>query len=277
MKNLNNSTVELLNDSGFNFVKCFKITPKNQEVLTYTENGKDLVIGDLVYKSGGGMDLKTIGQYDDATENDINIVGFVNDGDISERDVASGKFDDAEIDIFLVNKDEPNGEKIYLSKGYFRDIQLMDDKFFVNIEGVLSVLKKPITENYSPLCRASFCDMRCKLNREDYTFVGSIDGINSSISFFSTALIDFEKNYFKYGIITFVDGENIGQKIEIGENNQGTVILNNNPSRDMSVGDNFTIVAGCDKTIETCAEKFDNNINFRGEPNIPRAKIYKFY
>ena len=34
-------------------------------------------------------------------------------------------------------------------------------------------------------------------------------------------------------------------------------------------GDGFTIRAGCDKRIATCAQKFGNVVNFRGFPHIP--------
>ena len=34
------------------------------------------------------------------------------------------------------------------------------------------------------------------------------------------------------------------------------------------VGDTVRLVAGCDKIRQTCHAKFDNNLNFRGEPHI---------
>jgi hypothetical protein len=37
----------------------------------------------------------------------------------------------------------------------------------------------------------------------------------------------------------------------------------------IAVGDNFTIFAGCDKIMSTCSNKFNNIINFAGEPFIP--------
>jgi uncharacterized phage protein (TIGR02218 family) len=37
----------------------------------------------------------------------------------------------------------------------------------------------------------------------------------------------------------------------------------------MAVGDIFTIIAGCDKTLAICRDKFDNIINFRGDPFVP--------
>ena len=38
---------------------------------------------------------------------------------------------------------------------------------------------------------------------------------------------------------------------------------------DIAVGDSFNIIAGCDKTVSICSERFNNIINFRGFPDIP--------
>ena len=37
----------------------------------------------------------------------------------------------------------------------------------------------------------------------------------------------------------------------------------------VNTGDNYSMIAGCDKTFETCKTKFSNTINFRGEPYVP--------
>jgi uncharacterized phage protein (TIGR02218 family) len=41
------------------------------------------------------------------------------------------------------------------------------------------------------------------------------------------------------------------------------------PGRAVAVGDRFRVAAGCDKRAETCREKFDNFLNFRGFPHLP--------
>jgi uncharacterized phage protein (TIGR02218 family) len=278
MKDLTENTRVSLEDGNFDYVKCFKIKLKNQEILTYTESSEDLSIDGLIYKSSGGFDSNNVEQFSDITENSSNIVAFLNNDEITTQDVLTGKFDNAEIEIFLIDKNNIDNEKIYLNKGYFKDIKFTDNKFYVRIEGILSLLKKTITKTYSPLCRAHFCDKKCKLNKENYIFTGSVEVLVDKTNFFSNDLYNFEKNYFKYGVITFISSSNINQKIEVLESDAGFVMLNATPYFDIVVGDNFEIIAGCDKTISTCAKKFNNNENFRGEPDIPRTnKIYKFY
>jgi uncharacterized phage protein (TIGR02218 family) len=43
-------------------------------------------------------------------------------------------------------------------------------------------------------------------------------------------------------------------------------------SEPIQAGDKYSITAGCDKQFNTCVEKFNNAINFRGEPHIPQPE-----
>jgi uncharacterized phage protein (TIGR02218 family) len=37
----------------------------------------------------------------------------------------------------------------------------------------------------------------------------------------------------------------------------------------ITAGDSYTLQQGCDKTIGTCSNRYNNAINFRGEPHVP--------
>jgi len=41
------------------------------------------------------------------------------------------------------------------------------------------------------------------------------------------------------------------------------------PRVKLSEGDKYRAVIGCDKRFETCIKKFNNAVNFRGEPHVP--------
>lgn len=77
--------------------------------------------------------------------------------------------------------------------------------------------------------------------------------------------------WFDGGLLYFEDGNNTGLAFEVKQwvlaTTRLTLFL---PTRyAVEVGDQFYIVPGCDKTRETCKDKFDNIFNFRGEPDIP--------
>jgi uncharacterized phage protein (TIGR02218 family) len=39
----------------------------------------------------------------------------------------------------------------------------------------------------------------------------------------------------------------------------------------LEIGDEYSIIAGCDKNFSSCITKFDNALNFRGEPYISKV------
>lgn len=81
----------------------------------------------------------------------------------------------------------------------------------------------------------------------------------------------FSDGYMDGGIITWTSGNNNGVSMEIKSYNQGlgTIVLFLSMKGIIQVGDTFNYGPGCDKTRETCYFKFNNILNFRGEPDMP--------
>lgn len=76
-------------------------------------------------------------------------------------------------------------------------------------------------------------------------------------------------DYYGEGIVTWNTGDNAGvsQKVRTFEAGVFTLIL---PMvLDIQVGDTFTAIAGCRKRLADCRDKFDNVVNFQGEPHRP--------
>lgn len=79
--------------------------------------------------------------------------------------------------------------------------------------------------------------------------------------------------FFTLGVITFTSGANSGLSYSIQDyENPGTggvITLVRGTLATPAPGDTFTIVAGCEKSLTTCRQKFNNLINFAGMPFIP--------
>jgi uncharacterized phage protein (TIGR02218 family) len=75
--------------------------------------------------------------------------------------------------------------------------------------------------------------------------------------------------YFDFGKIAFTGGLNNGLSREIKAYVPGQITLYLPLPYLAAIGDTYSIVAGCDKSFATCRDRFDNVVNFRGEPYVP--------
>lgn len=96
---------------------------------------------------------------------------------ILEADVRSGKFDNAEVKMFLVNwSDLTQGDLPWLI-GRLGEFTLKDKMFKFEVRGLAHLLTKRITEVYAPTCKADLFDSRCTLEESlfrEYGFVSSV-------------------------------------------------------------------------------------------------------
>jgi hypothetical protein len=80
--------------------------------------------------------------------------------------------------------------------------------------------------------------------------------------------------YFDYGLITFTSGLNNGLSMEVKSYVPGSMNLQLGMPFTVTVGDTYSMTAGCNNAYTTCHDRFSNVVNFRGFPNIPGVSIY---
>jgi hypothetical protein len=78
-------------------------------------------------------------------------------------------------------------------------------------------------------------------------------------------------DYFTAGVITFTSGLNNGLSFKIKSHlANGTMTLDIPAVAALAVGNTYSVVVGCTKRLaEDCRDKFDNVLNFGGEPHLP--------
>jgi hypothetical protein len=81
--------------------------------------------------------------------------------------------------------------------------------------------------------------------------------------------------YFDNGVFTWTSGANNGFSMEVQSYVPGQITLElpvGPPSVGVAVpqvGDTYSLHAGCDYSMATCRDRFNNIVNFRGEPYLP--------
>jgi len=258
-----------------NIVKCWKITLNDESIEGFTTNSEDFSYNDVIYNSFSSGDLKDIKSNLDIEEDIFEFSNIISSDLITINDILAGKYDNATIEIFLIDINNKDNGEIILLNGTISDIECKDNTFIAKVKGLKDKINKTIGEVYSPLCRCSFCDEKCGLDKSNFTFLGTITNVTDAVTFITTdeTILNQSDGYFDNGIIEFTSGNNNGQKMEIKQYANGTFLLALNLPQELSVGDTFNVIAGCDKQFSTCCDTFSNAVNFRGEPHLPGIEI----
>lgn len=246
---------------------CWKITRQDNIVLGFTDHDMSLHIDDITYSSIAGFTPSTIENKSDMSVDNMDIEGQFSSA-ISEEDLLSGIYNYAEIEIFLVNYQAVDDGKIIVKRGHMGEVTLHKHMFQAEIRGLTQHINQTIGEVYSPTCRAQLGDRRCNIDMSAFTVTTSVTTVTHNQVIKASSLTQ-PRNWFTHGTVIWLDGHNAGQIMEVRTFDGQIVTLALAMPKPVQTGDTFNITAGCDKTANCCIKRFDNIINFRGEPDIP--------
>jgi uncharacterized phage protein (TIGR02218 family) len=164
-----------------------------------------------------------------------------------------------------------------ISRGRVGNISLKSLGFVAELQGLKGLFDKfQFIRFYDISCDADFADLhddnRCKLDPANFTETGSVTAVTDDLTFIATVTGARPAGGFDGGMITWTGGANVGRKAEVkGFANGGTgVLVLWLPSPDpIAAGDTFSILMGCDKTLATCRDRYNNVLNHRGFPFVP--------
>jgi uncharacterized phage protein (TIGR02218 family) len=255
---------------------CWKATLRNGAVYGFTDHTENITFNSVVYLADAGYTPTSIATTENLSVDNLEVIGMLDDDSIADADIEAGLWDYAEIEIFQVNYKDLTQGALLQRKGWLGEVKTGRTVFTAELRGMMQKLQQNVGELYSPSCRATLGDARCGLNLAPFTFTGTVETVTSNRQFTSSDLVWVDA-YFDYGLVTFTGGLNAGISMEVKTYTVGAVLLQLQMPYSVQVGDSFSIVAGCAKRIiEDCKTKFDNVVNFRGEPYFPGTdELYK--
>lgn len=266
-KNISDELKSHLSNEVTTLANCWVLKRTDGVIKTYTDLDKDLIYDNQVYISIAGFSTSSVESKADLSVDNLDVEGVMYNGHITSEDLMAGLYDFAEIEVFVVNYEDTSQGKLLLKRGIIGEVKLQKDMFTAEMRGITEFLQKQIGEVYSPSCRATFCDGRCKLDPNNFTHNGSITYLTSQMIL--TTDLSQDSGYFTNGVIEWLTGANTGLKQEIKEYTNKQLVLALAMPNTIRIGDTFKIRAGCDKKIQACIDRFNNAINFRGEPYLP--------
>lgn len=268
MKNISNSLKEHVKNETTTLCYCFLLTRRDQEKFAFTSHDKDLELDGEKYLATSGFSPSSISNNSELSVDNLELAGVLDNISLKDSDILAGIYDFAEIEIFLVNYNKLSDGRLQLRTGWLGEVKFSENKFVAEVRGLTQKLSQTIGELYSPRCRAVFADSKCGLVLNNYKKTGVVENIVANNIF-----VDSNRNedvgFFNHGKIKFASGKNQEQTIEIKRFADSQIELVLPLVFDMQIGDYYEIFQGCDKILNTCINRYNNAVNFRGEPHIP--------
>ena len=245
---------------------CWKIKTRNNKVLCFTDHDKDLEIDGDLYSANSGIDSSAIANSSTMIPDNFDLEGIIDNSAIHENELLAGVYDHAEVITFFINYSNPQ-EKLQLKRGWLGEVRMNGSTFFVEVRGLLQSMDKCVGSLYSTNCRAKFGDQKCGVDLNLYKSLNEVNDVINLSNF--TVMLDIPKNQsFAQGKVMFVSGANLGNSMEIKFCTGNMIKLVLDMPMNINKGDKIEVFAGCDKNFTTCYERYNNAINFRGEPDI---------
>jgi len=247
----------------------WKIMRQDGVTLYFTDHDQDIVFGGHTYRAATGFTRTAVQSTGALAVDNLDVEAVFDDAAITEADMLAGRYDGAEVLVSQVNWQDLSQGALHERRGFLGQVILKRGMFGAELRGLTQALTRHILEVTTPDCRADLYDRRCHVDPAAFTVESTVTTGGSNRYVFDTARGE-ATGYFEHGAITFLDGANAGLTMEIKAFVAGGSFELWLPTpMVIATGTAYRARAGCDKRLETCIGKFDNVLNFRGEPHIP--------
>ena len=202
------------------------------------------------------------------------VAGALVSAGITEDDIASGLYDDASVETWLVNWSNV-AERVLLDIGSIGEIRRADGSFVAEVRGLDAPPRRGARAALSRhlLGRSRRRALRHQSRLVDLFATRARSRAPTARWPSPPPASALRTGGALRGKLTWTSGANAGISVEIKVHRAvgGTdeFDLWQRAPQPIVVGDTFRVTAGCDKTHATCRKKFANVVNFRGFPHMP--------
>jgi uncharacterized phage protein (TIGR02218 family) len=273
--------VDHLQGAGTTVCFLLKVRPTLADIFGLTTLDRDVVYDDasgdgpITYRAARGYTSSdhvansTLGV--DNSEAAGLLAEYPVDG-MTKEGIARGDYDGAIFQQLLVNYEDLAAGHTIINSGRVGQVRSVDNlTVTTELRSLMQVLKqKSVIEVTSIGCRAKFGDDRCKVAFVWESAEVSSVGAETDRTFVMSSL---PPDFRAPGIVKWTSGANAGRESEVEEFDEATGVISLMiPTYEpIVVGDEADVRRDCDKTKAMCRDDYDNLVNMRAEPELPRA------
>lgn len=249
---------------------CWRVERRDGVAIGLTGHDRDLPIDGLVYRASPGMVPAAVRRESGLAAAGIEVAGALSSAAIGEADLIAGRWDGAAVTLFAVDWTDP-ARRVALGDGRIGAVSVSAGRFSAALEGPGAALDRPVAEACSPECRARLGDQRCRVSmatRRRWARVLAVDDDTVTVD-----AVEPVAGAYAQGRLRWFDGGNGGLESAIASSDGATLELRTAPAFPVAAGALVELIEGCDGSLATCAGRFGNAANFRGEPYLPGVDL----
>lgn len=352
MRTISNAMKAHLAGDALTIATCWRVQRAiDGAMFGFTDHDSPLIVNGETYISFAGYQASALQMSSDLSTNNLEVNAlFVETGPVNRVDIEAGLWNFSAVTIFIVNYADLTMGTVVMSSGVLGQFQCMNGRYVAELRGLAQLMQTEMGQQFSPTCRASLGDSRCKFNISGMTYSGTVGGVVGRTGITDTGLtavgptvpyydtqghnipgtypyqitavsptggtwqsgisvvgadgavwtpagstgtnqytvsgglytfdvtnagqqvhinFNYAIGYYAFGLLTFTSGLNAGYSMDVRTSSVGALTLALPMARAIQVGDTYTVTPGCDRTAGTCNARFNNIVNFRGEPFIP--------
>lgn len=244
---------------------CWTVERRDGAGLALTSHDRAIERGGLAYSAAPGMMPAAIARRSGLDPATSEISGAVTSRALSAADLTAGRWDGAAVRLTAVDWGDAAAAPMLLAAGEIGEVSIDGERFSTELRGAAAKLDAAICPATSPMCRAEFGDDKCRVDLAGRTIRARVTAVAGDQVTLDTAV----DGRFLFGPLRFLDGANGGLSSTVWASAGLAVRLRAVPGEAVTVGTRVELREGCDKLLATCAARFGNAVNFRGEPHVP--------
>lgn len=242
------------------------ITRKDGNIYRIAESDEPITIGGMTWSVVPGLQISAVKHTNNGEMPSAQIVAVHNRGTVFDsNDIDVGLFDAAAVQIYIIDRMNLATPKLLFTGSIGNIAYNVENQLMLDIQGATAFGKILMTQKRSPTCRTDLYSELCGVNPDSYKVVTTIGTIADSYNFTVGALAQPD-GWFTQGVLLLDSGTSLEIANWVQASHTITTYL---PSaRLVTPGQGVTLWPGCDKTLKMCSGRYNNALNFQGEPHF---------
>jgi len=169
------------------------------------------------------------------------------------------------VSVHKIHRDLLIEESIPIFLGQIKDFSFKGPAVQVKCVAFEKYLNQVVPRyRYGPGCQHTLYSDRCGVDINSFNLTLEVESISDDyLIIYSEEFAGYDEGWFNLGFLVF------GNYQRMITDHAENYIKIKYPLIYLSSGDTITVAPGCDKTRDTCEQKFSNKIQQLGFPNIP--------